>query len=306
MLYERILVTGSNGLLGQELVGRLSQENRFDVLATSNSPDPKFRDASCGYIGLDITDAAQVRSIFSDFAPTVVVNCAAMTDVDGCEQNRKRCWDVNAQSVACLARECRAGGARIVQISTDFVFDGSDGPYREADRPNPLNYYGKAKLGGENAAREAGLDRWAIARTNVVYGTGEQLRRSNFALWVLQRISEGKAVHVFTDQVRTPTYVGDLADGIVRIVRYGKTGMFHVSGRDLLSMHAFALAIARVFGLDESLVKPIASTALQQRARRPRNTGLIILKAETELGYRPDSTEAALARLREQLDYARC
>ena len=304
MLYQRILITGSNGLLGQELVSRLSQDSRFDVLATSNAPDPKFRGASCGYIGLDITNAAEVRSIFADFAPSVVVNCAAMTDVDLCEQNRKRCWDVNAQSVTRLARECRASGARIVQISTDFVFDGKQGPYREADRPNPLNYYGKAKLGGENAAREAGMDRWAIVRTNVVFGTGEQLRRSNFALWVLRQISEGRAVHVFTDQIRTPTYVRDLADGIIRIVRYGKTGMYHISGRDLISMHAFAQAIARAFRLNEDLVKPISSGAFQQRAMRPRKTGLIILKAETELGYRPDSTEAALARLRQRLDYA--
>ncbi len=304
MLYERILITGANGLLGQELATQLSREGSFDVLATSNAPSPHFREVSCGYIGLDIGSQAAIRSIFTDFAPSVVVNCAAMTDVDHCEAYRKACWDVNAQGVALLARECRATGARLVQVSTDFVFDGKQGPYREVDRPNPLNYYGKAKLGGENAAREAGLDRWAVVRTNVVYGTGEQLHRSNFALWAIRQVSEGRTIYVYTDQVRTPTYVSDLADGIARVVRYGKTGIYHISGRELVSMYTFARSIARVFELDSELVQPATSGALLQKARRPPRTGLIILKAETELGYRPDSIDQALARLRLRMRYS--
>ena len=224
MLFARILVTGANGLLGQELVAQLARDAASDVLATSRDPSPAFSSASCGYIGLDIANSEHVRQLFVDFAPTVVVNCAAETNVDWCETNRRQCWETNSVAVGVLARNCRSIGARMVQVSTDFVFDGRNGPYNEVDRPHPINYYGKSKLGGEIAVREAGMGKWAVVRTTVVYGTGNNLRHGNFALWALNQVSSGKRVNVFTDQLRSPTYVEDLANGIVRIIRYNKNG----------------------------------------------------------------------------------
>ena len=302
MLFSRILVTGANGLLGQELVAQLAQDVSCDVLATSRDAAPAFPGVSCGYIGLDITHGERVRQTFEDFSPTVVVNCAAVTDVDWCETNRSRCWEVNAAAVGDLARNCRRFGAKMVQVSTDFVFDGINGPYAEDDRPQPVNYYGKSKLGGEIAAREAGIGKWAVVRTNVVYGAGFNLRSGNFALWALDRVSAGVPVDTFTDQVRTPTYVEDLANGIVRIIRYDKVGTYNISGRDLISMHTFAKSIAKTFRLNADLVRPVASSEMTQAARRPLRTGLLILKAETELGYKPTSTEEALGLLRSRLE----
>ncbi len=297
MLYQRVLITGANGMLGQELVALMSRVPRYDVLATGRDEGPRFSGASCGYLPLDVTDPEAVRRAFLDFTPGVVINCAARTHVDGCEDDRDTCWKVNAVAVEHLARQCHGLGARLIQVSTDFVFDGEKGPYRETDRPRPVNFYGKAKLAGENAARDAGIDKWAIARTNVVYGAGEAMPRSNFVLWVIDKLSKGEPVNIFTDQWRTPTYARDLAAGIERIARFGKTGVYNLSGRDFVTMYDFAQAIARVFDFDASLIHPTTSAAFKQKATRPPRTGFIILKAETELGFKPRSIDEALRHL---------
>ncbi len=297
-MYQRILVTGANGLLGQALVARLSASVMYDVLATGNNPAPRFSGLSCGFVPMDICDREAVSRVFEDFAPSIVINCAAMTDVDGCEERRNACWRINATSVERLARECHAIGAWLIQLSTDFVFDGKAGPYTEEGRPNPVNYYGKAKLAGENAARQAGIGKWTVVRTNVVYGTGRSLPRSNFMTWVRRTLRSGTSIRVFTDQIRTPTYVHDLSDGIGRIVRHGKRGVYNLSGPELLSMYDFALQIAAAYRLDVSLVNPTTASAMAQRALRPRTTGLIILKAASELDYSPRSITQALAHLK--------
>jgi len=297
MIYERILVTGANGLLGQALVRRLSASVLHDVMATSNDDAPRFTGLSCGYVRLDVCDRVAVSRIFEDFAPTVVINCAAMTNVDRCETDRNACWCVNAISVEHLANECHAIGAHLVQISTDFVFDGTTGPYTETDRPNPINFYGKAKLAGENAARKAGYGKWTVVRTNVVYGSNKNLPRHNFASWVYQQLSSGHTVQAFVDQIRTPTYACDLARGIESIVRCRKRGIYNLSGGALLSMYDFAREIANTAGFDSSLVGPTDSRTLSQVAPRPPVTGFIILRAETELSFRPRTVAEALTHM---------
>lgn len=301
MVFQRILITGANGLLGQHLVARMSRIPEYDVLATGRHPTPRFSGGSCGYVRLDITDAQQVRQLFLDFAPSVVVNCAAMTEVDRCERDRDKAWRVNVEGVENLAQACKSHGTRFIQLSTDFVFDGIAGPYRENDRPNPVNFYGRTKLASENAVRQLGLQRWSIVRTILLYGTAPYLNRPNFVLWVVDRLSQGRSIQVVTDQFRSPTYVVDLAAGIERIVRYNKTGMFHLSGREYLSVYDFGREVARAFDLDPDLVQPTDGSRFKQTATRPPKTGFIILKAETELGYRPRTMSNALADLRKTL-----
>jgi dTDP-4-dehydrorhamnose reductase len=301
MLFKRVLITGANGLLGQELVQLMSRSPEYDVLATARDAAPRFGNASCGYISLDITSVPDVRQVFQDFAPSVVINCAAMTQVDLCETERDACWRANADAVELLARNCLAAGARLIQVSTDFIFDGEHGPYREDARPQPLSFYGKSKLAGENAARGAGLENWAIARTVLVYGTGNELSRSNFVLWALDKLTKGEPIHVVTDQWRTPTYAPDLAAGIERIVRYDKRGIYHLSGRELMSIYDFALVLAETFDLNAALIHPTDATRFQQPAPRPPRTGFIILKAETELGYKPRALKDALRHLGQRL-----
>lgn len=301
MLYNRVLITGANGLLGQALVRRMSRFPEYDVLATGRDDAPRFEGGSCGYVPLDVTRADDVATVFQDFAPNVVVNCAAMSDPSECAENRDAAWAVNAGAVETLARMCRETGARLVHLSTDFVFDGEDGPYREDARPNPVNYYGRTKLAAENAVRAAGLSKWAIVRTVLVYGTGRDLGRSNVVLWVADRLSQGERIHVVTDQIRTPTYVNDLAVGVERLVHYEKTGVYHISGHELVSVYDLACTVADVYDLDASLIEPVTSDYFADAVDRPPRTGFIILKAQSELGYRPRSLDAGLRHLGDRL-----
>lgn len=301
MLYRRILITGANGLLGQHLVRLMGGRPEYDVLATGMDNEPRFSGGSCGYATMDVTDANPVRDVFLNFSPDVVINCAAMTQVDDCESNRDACWRINADSVDTLARLCLQSGTRLVQLSTDFVFDGKSGPYKENARPNPLSYYGRSKLAGENAARGAGMDRWTIVRTVLVYGHAQGLSRTNIVLWLIDKLKKGELVHMVTDHWRTPTYVPDLAAGIERIVRFNKHGVYHLSGREYMSVYDMAVETARVFGFDAELVQPTESTAFVQAAKRPEKSGFIILKAETEFGYQPLSFKDALVKLGQEL-----
>mgnify|MGYP006271720477 CR=1 FL=1 len=302
MLYNRVLITGANGLLGQALTRRLSQLPEYDVLATARDDAARFDTGSCGYAPLDVTDPAAVEALFEDFTPNVVVNCAAMTDVDGCAAARDDCWAVNAAAVQHLAETCRRYGTRLVQVSTDFVFDGRDGPYAEDARPNPVNYYGRSKLAGENAVRASGLANWAIVRTVLVYGTGRNLGRGTIVTWLMQQLDAGEPVHIVTDQWRTPTYVHDLARGIERLLHYEKTGVYHISGRELVSVYDLATTVADVCGYNADLITPVTSAYFADAVPRPPRTGFIILKAETELGYHPTPLRDALGHVREALE----
>ena len=297
MLYKRVLITGANGLVGQELVSIMSQHHDFDVLATGRDDASRLPAGSFGYIPLDLTRPKDIKEIMHDFTPDVVVNLAAMTNVDQCEKERKLCWEVNVEAVEHLARCCLHSSTKLVHVSTDFVFDGENGPYREGDRPEPVNFYGKSKLAAENAVRKAGLRNWAIARTVLVYGTGHDLGRSNIVLWVINQLSQGNTIRVVDDQWRSPTYAPDLAQGLHKLVRYDKRGVYHLSGREFISVYDLAITIANVFDLDTSLIERTDSTSLNQKAKRPPRTGFIILKAETEFGYRPRSLEHSLAHL---------
>lgn len=302
MLYNRVLVTGANGLLGQALVRRLSRFPEYDVLATARDDSPRFEDASCGYAPLDVTDGEAVHRTFQDFTPNVVVNCAAVSSVTDCADDRERCWTVNAAAVETLAHECRQVGARLVHLSTDFIFDGEDGPYDESGRPDPVNYYGRSKLAGENAVRASGLGSWAIVRTVLVYGTGRDLSRSNLVLWVTESLRRGETIQVVNDQYRTPTYVLDLAAGIERLIHFEKDGVYHLSGREFVSVYDIAQTVADVYGLDDSLIEPVPSDHFEDAIERPLRTGFIILKAETELGYSPRSLREGLRALGREID----
>ncbi len=298
MATERILITGANGLLGQELVRQLSRRDSYELLATGQNPASRLKEPlDHSYESLDICDLERARKIFREFSPEYVINCAAMTTVDGCENERDACWRVNAEAVGSLAKLCHGRGAHLIQLSTDFVFNGREGPYYEHDRPDPVNFYGRSKLAGENAARAAGMGKLTIIRTNVVYGRSNGLSRPDFVQWVIKNLTRKHPIQVYTDQWRTPSYTYDLAMGILRLVHFRKSGVYNLSGREFLSMYEFAQSIAEAFDLDSTLITPIVQQDKPQLAQRPERTGLVILKSETELDYRPLSLKEALAHL---------
>jgi dTDP-4-dehydrorhamnose reductase len=281
-------------------VRRLSGSSDHEVLATARDDAPRF-DVPCEYAPMDVTSPDVVESVVEDYNPDAVVNCAAVSDVTECEEDRNRAWAVNARAVRTLAKRCRAVDARLVQLSSDFVFNGEHGPYEEDARPDPVNYYGRTKLAGENALREFDFLDWALVRTVLVYGTANDLRRSNVVLWMIDQLSRGEVIHVVDDQWRTPTYVRDLADGIVRLIDREKTGIYHLSGREMVTIHELARTVAEVFDFDRSLIDPVPSDYFDDAVERPSKTGFIILKAETELGYDPRPLKEGLRSVGREL-----
>jgi dTDP-4-dehydrorhamnose reductase len=300
---QRILVVGSNGLLGQKMAEQLVRGTSYRITLASVEDEPVRELESVPYVRLDITVHKEVRELVAELRPDVIVNCAAMTNVDLCETERELAWKINVSGVEYLAEASKKQHAVLVHVSSDYVFDGKHGPYTEDDRPEPLSYYGKSKLASENALRSTGVA-FLVARTMVLYGHAPGVK-ANFALWLIQSLQARQSVSIVDDQIGNPTLVDDLAYGLLRAVELGKTGIYNIAGRDICSRYEFAVRLARVFGLDESLIIPIKTASLKQPAARPLTSGLITLKAEVELGFKPSSIEHGLEVLKSQLRLGR-
>ena len=288
----RILVTGANGLLGQKLVHLLSIEG-IDFLATSQGAS-RIQTPEIAYQSLDVLDQDQVLQVVSEYSPNVVIHTAAMTNVDQCETDRKKCWQLNVVAVAHLIEACADADAHLVHLSTDFIFDGLDGPYKEEDQPNPVNFYGESKWAAEKLLTQSKIN-WSIARTILVYGATPGTSRSNIMLWVKRNLESGNPIQVVADQFRTPTLVEDLAIGCLKIARQSAYGIYNISGADLLTPYDIAMITARYFSLDETLINKTDSEKFKQPAKRPLKTGFVIDKAQKDLGYQPHSFADGLA-----------
>ncbi|HEY6951789.1 MAG TPA: dTDP-4-dehydrorhamnose reductase [Bacteroidota bacterium] len=296
---KRILLCGSNGLLGQKLSLLLSSNTAYEVLNTSRDRSFVFDDRLFDYTQLDITHKGDVKSLISSFQPSVIINAAGATNVDWCETHREEAWNINVVGVENLVEASRKVGAKLIHVSTDYVFDGKNSPYAEDAQPHPINYYGKTKLAGENAMRAGGIPN-AIVRTIVVYGTGIKVK-NNFALWVINSLHAGKRIRCVDDQCGNPTHVSDLAQAILRIFETDRCGLYHVCGREQVSRYDFAILAADIFGLDRSLIERSKSQELAQTALRPLVTSFVTLKAESELGFRPMTIKDGLVLLKSEL-----
>lgn len=297
-MYKRVLITGANGLVGQKLVEIFSKDRSFDLLACARQPTAYNSSASFGYLSLDLTNRGGVKELVWNFSPNYIINAAAFTDVDGCEREKELSWKSNVTAVENLIAAARLVESRVVQISTDYIFDGKNGPYDETALPNPLNYYGREKLAAENAVRSSG-DNWLIVRTNVVYGIAPKVKK-NFAVWLAQELKHHRRVNIVDDQYGNPTLADDLARGIYELVRWDKRGVYHVAGADFMSRYEFAQKLAASFGYDPSLITPIKTADLNQLAARPLQSGLITLKAQSELGINFLTVEESLKIFKHQ------
>ena len=296
----KILVTGSNGLLGRKLIRLLISEGNNDLIAISRGEDRLKLSSGYTYESVDITDEKAVFEVIQNHQPEVVVNTAAMTNVDECELNQEACWDANVKSVEYLVTACENFGSFLVHVSTDFIFDGTEGPLTEEAVPNPVNYYGESKLAAEKAIINSNLD-YAIARTVLVYGIVEDMSRSNIILWVKESLEKGKAINVVDDQWRTPTLAEDLAMGCYLIARKKAKGIFNISGADMLTPYDMAMKVVSYFELDSSLITRADSSTFTQPAKRPPKTGFIIDKAKVELDYYPHSFDEGIAEVAGQV-----
>jgi dTDP-4-dehydrorhamnose reductase len=297
----KILVTGSNGLLGQKLTDAYKKRNDIQLIATARGEDRYPDKGNYVYESLDITNYKEVESIISKHKPDVVINTAAMTNVDACETDHSGCDALNVDAVKYLVASCNKVGAHFIHISTDFIFDGTHGPLNENEKPNPLSYYGQSKLVGERMVME-NCASWAILRTVLVYGVVSDMSRSNIVLWAKNSLEQGKQINVVDDQFRTPTLAEDLAQGCMLTADKKAKGIYNISGNDFMSVYELVKHVADFWKLDKSLMNHAKSEDIKQPAKRPPITGFIIDKAKNELGYKPHSFLEGLEIVNQQLN----
>ncbi len=301
---KKILITGSNGLLGQKLVAYYTSAEllqKYSLIATSRGENRIKKQQNFTFQSLDMSDATSVMAVFEQYQPDAIIHTAALTQVDECEIQREACWLHNVIAVENLVKACEKYNTFLLHLSTDFIFDGEAGPYSEAAQPNPISYYGESKLASEKIVQQAQCP-WAIARTVLVFGMSEAMSRSNIILWVKKSLEEGKTIQVVSDQWRTPTLAEDLAKGCALIVEKEAQGIFNISGKEMLTPYDMAIQTADYFGLDKSLIVETDASKFSQTAKRPPKTGFIIKKAQDVLGYAPHAFAEGIALLHQQME----
>ncbi len=290
----KIMVTGSNGLLGQKLIHQLANRPDVTLLATARGNNRLKQQAGYAYTSLDITDGAAVLALCNAWQPDAIIHTAAMTQVDDCEDQQAACWELNVTAVDHLIRAAEAVNAHLVHLSTDFIFDGAAGPYDETAAPNPLSFYGKSKLAAEKLLLESSIS-YSIIRTVLVYGVAEDMSRSNIVLWAKGALEKGQPLRIVSDQFRTPTLAEDLAQGCILAAMKRAQGIYNISGKDQMSVLELVKRVAKYFDLPTDQISEVSTDTLNQRARRPLVTGFILDKARRDLGYEPHSFEEGIA-----------
>lgn len=289
----KILITGSNGLLGQKIV-RQAQKKGITFLATSKGEN---RNSDCpteNYQSLDICKEDDIAKMFANFQPTHVIHTAAITNVDACELNPEECELVNVTATRYLFEAAQNINAHFQLLSTDFIFDGEKGNYKETDEPNPLSVYAKSKVDGEALLLKSDYKNHSIVRTIIVYGIGNNLSRNNIICWAKEALGKGQAMNIIDDQFRAPTWADDLAWACLRICELNKIGIYHISGPETLSIYTIVERVANYFGLSTETLTKTDSSTLNQPAKRPPRTGFDLTKSRDELGYNPKTLEETL------------
>lgn len=289
----RILITGSNGLLGQKLVQQCLKR-KINFLASSKGGNRNIDCPEENYRSLDICDVNNIDDVFDSYKPTHVIHTAAITNVDYCEENPEECEQVNILATQLLFEAAQKFKAHFQLLSTDFVFDGQKGNYEETDEPAPLSVYAKSKVDGENLLLKSTSDNWSIVRTIIVYGIGNNLSRSNIICWAKDVLTKGQEITIVDDQFRAPTWADDLAWACLRICELNEKGIFHISGPETMSIFDLVNRVANHFNLPTDKVKSISSSQLNQAAKRPPKTGFNLMKSHDKLGYSPKTLEETL------------
>ncbi len=296
---KNLLITGVNGLLGQSLVARFSKD--YNVFGCDLGAFFVCKDEySIEYSVLDLTNRNDVLKYFGSKQPDIIINAAAYTNVDGCESDRETCWNVNVKSIELMEEAAKSFKPLFVHVSTDYVFDGSAGSYRETDVTKPLGYYGVTKSSSEKIVRNSDLEH-IIVRTMILYGTGVNTR-PNFATWVVDQLKSGKEIKVVDDQIGNPTFIDDLSEGIYLLIEKEEYGLFHICGNEICSRYEFALKIAQVFNLDESLIKKIATKNLNQKAPRPMNSSFNMDKLYNTIDWLPGKLDISIQKFKTQME----
>jgi dTDP-4-dehydrorhamnose reductase len=300
----KIILTGSNGLLGQK-VADLALRN-FDIeLHCFSKGEDRYASAASNYqyYNVDLGNLSEVEKLLATIKPDAVIHSAAVTNVDFCENNRDICQSINIDSPLSIAKFCAANNCHLTFLSTDFIFDGTKNDlYTEEDAANPLSVYGQSKLDAENGLKKIEGLNCSILRTCLVFGQAKALTRSNIALWAVGALKKGDPLKIVNDQFRTPTLAEDLADAVLAFTLGKIDGTFNVSGPDYVSIINLIEKVAKVFDLSMKNVESLSSVELNQPANRPPKTGFDLSKTKSAINYQPRSLEEALRVLRNQLE----
>ncbi len=297
---KTVLVTGSNGLLGQKITEKILNEGGLNLIASSKGKNRYPIKEGYVYADMDILDPIIVRDVVERYKPDSIIHTAALTNVDVCEDQKELAYELNVKSVETLMLLAEEYNIQLVHLSTDFIFDGVNGPYDELSAPNPLSYYGQTKLRAEELLKNSKA-KWAILRTIIVYGVINDPSRSNIVLWAKGALEKFNPINVVNDQWRMPTLAEDLADICFLAIEHDAQGVYNASGKDMMSISELVARVADFWKLDKSLIHEISAVTLNQTAMRPKRTGFILDKSMTELNYQPHSFEEGLAILDSQM-----
>jgi dTDP-4-dehydrorhamnose reductase len=273
----KILITGSNGMLGKKLA-EINFDKSISLILASKDV-------------LDLSKDNCIEKIIK-YQADVIINAAAMTNVDLCEVEKTNCWNANYVSVVNLITACQSCKAHLIHISTDFIFDGTEYPIAENALPNPLNFYGLTKLAAEIALEKSNIS-YCILRTQMVYDLAQHAKK-NVVMWILDSLRNNKSINVYDDQFRTPTFVDDLAVACYLAAHQKATGIYHISGKDVITPYDMAMQIADYFQLNKELIVKISSNDINSKVKRPLKSAFSIEKATTGLGFEPFSFKESL------------
>jgi dTDP-4-dehydrorhamnose reductase len=285
----KLLITGGSGLMGSK-VAEIGIERGHRVFSGYAHNRPEYGVA----IKLNLMDGSSLIDAVRDSQPEVIIHTAALTDVDFCETNKKLAYRMNVQATKILAESAKKVGAFTVYTSTDYVFDGSRGMYKEEDATDPVNYYGYSKLCGESYCD-------AVARTCVIYGSKPANGKTNFALWVLEKLKRFETIKVVTDQCITPTLNTNLAEMILELAERKLEGIYHLTGATRISRYDFAVKLARSFELNEDFITKSKMHEMRWAAKRPADSSLDTSRASRCLDAKPWNIEEALRTLNSEI-----
>jgi len=286
----RLFITGGSGLLGSRLA-EIAADRGDDVFSGYCHHLPEVGER----IKFDLEDKGGIRDKILEVRPEVVYHTAALTDVDRCDTDQDLAWKINVEGTESVAKSAAEVGAFVVYVSTDYVFDGDRGFYREDDRTDPINNYGLTKLLGERFCD-------CVARTCVIYGARPASGKVNFALWLIEKLKDGGEARIVTDQYVTPTLNTNLAKMLLEAGDKRLSGIYHMAGATRISRYGFAQRLAEVFGLDPQLVIPSKMSDMIWKAKRPEDSSLDVARAQAILDDGPYDLEKSLTALKEEIE----